>query len=77
MIRKHIISVIEDIENFIDSSLVHTEAENCTHSIADLLQQFFDKKYQNENGRTGLPPSFYANDANNNQSKFQQGVSLS
>jgi hypothetical protein len=49
MIRENIISVIGDIENFLDCLLAHTEEENCTHSINDFLQEYFDKK--NGNGR--------------------------
>jgi hypothetical protein len=44
MIRKDIISVVGDMENFLDSLLAHTEEENCTHSVNDFLQEYFDKK---------------------------------
>jgi hypothetical protein len=49
MTQENIISVVVDIENFLDSLLAHTEEENCTHSINDFLQEYFDKK--NGNGR--------------------------
>lgn len=52
MIRRDIINVVGDMENFLDSLLAHTEEENCQHSVPDFLQEYFDKK----NGRiSGLP----------------------
>jgi hypothetical protein len=44
MARNSNVRVIGDIESFIDSLLAHTEEENCTHSINDFLQEYFDKK---------------------------------
>jgi hypothetical protein len=35
--------VIGDMENFPNSLLSHTEEDNCTHSLMDLLDEFFDK----------------------------------
>lgn len=39
------------MESFIDSLLAHTEEENCTHSINDFLQEYFDNKNKNGVGR--------------------------
>lgn len=44
MTRNSNVRVIGDMESFIDSLLSHTEVENCTHSINDFLQEYFDKK---------------------------------
>ncbi|MGH9996558.1 MAG: hypothetical protein ACRD7F_00950 [Nitrososphaeraceae archaeon] len=49
MIRRDIISVIGDMENFLDSLLLHTEEENCNHSVSDFLQEYFDNKNKNKN----------------------------
>ena len=48
MIRRDIISVMGDVENFIDSLLSHTKEENCTHSVNDFLQEYFDNKNKNK-----------------------------
>ena len=39
--------IIGDMESFLDRLLAHTEEENCTHSINDFLQEYFDNKRKN------------------------------
>lgn len=47
------IRVIVDFESLIDSLLSHAEEDNCTHSVMDLLDEFFDNK--NSQGFTRPP----------------------
>jgi hypothetical protein len=35
------VRIIGDMESFIDRLISHTEEENCTHSVMDLLAEFF------------------------------------
>ncbi|HEY9398451.1 MAG TPA: hypothetical protein VIP29_00990 [Nitrososphaeraceae archaeon] len=47
MTQRNIISVVGDIENFLDSLLAHAEEEDCQHSVSDFLKEYFDKKNKN------------------------------
>jgi hypothetical protein len=47
-------NVVGDMENFIDSLLSHAEEDNCTHSVMDLLAEFFDNSSNNKNRRVGV-----------------------
>ena len=49
MSQRNIISVVGDLENFLDSLLAHTEEENCQHSVSDFLKEYFDNKNKNKN----------------------------
>ena len=41
---EHIVDVDTEWEIFIDILLVHTQENKCTHSIMDLLDEFFSKR---------------------------------
>jgi hypothetical protein len=56
MTQRNIISVIGDMENFLDSLLAHTEEENCQHSVSDFLQEFFDNSNSNSNRKMAGKP---------------------
>jgi hypothetical protein len=54
MTQRNMINVVGDMENFIDSLLAHAEEDNCTHSVMDLLAEFFDNSNKNRGvGRPG------------------------
>lgn len=53
MTQRNIANVVGDMENFIDSLLSHAEEDNCTHSITDLIEEFFDNRNKKGVGRPG------------------------
>jgi hypothetical protein len=55
MTGKSDVRIIGDIESFIDSLLSHTEEDNCTHTVMDLLEEFFDNSSNNNNRGVGRP----------------------
>ena len=59
MTSRDIIGVVGDMEIFIDRLLSHAKEEHCTHSINDLLEEFFDNKnsYGELNPTTGTEPT--------------------
>ena len=66
MRQKNVNNVIVDTEKIIDSLLTHMEEENCTHSINDFLQEYFDNKNKIGVGRpdTSSNNQQQANDSN-------------
>lgn len=55
MSQRNIISVVGDLESFLDSLLAHTKEGNCQHSVSDFLQEYFD----NKNGRRAASQQQY------------------
>jgi hypothetical protein len=74
------IRVVGDFEFFIDSLLSHAEEDNCTHSVMDLLAEYYANK--NKNRGVGRPAKASntnkdSSAADNNETPSdQQGVSL-
>jgi len=50
MTQRNIINVVGDMENFIHRLLSHAQEDNCTHSVMDLLDEFYDNKNNNKIG---------------------------
>lgn len=44
MIDRRITALMVEMEQFIDRLLSHSREKNCTHTITDLLCEFFDNK---------------------------------
>jgi hypothetical protein len=80
MTGKSDVRIIGDIESFIDSLLSHTEEDNCTHTVMDLLAEYYANK--NKNRGVGRPAKASntnkdSSAADNNETPSdQQGVSL-
>jgi len=71
------VRIIGDMESFIDRLISHTEEENCTHSVMDLLEEFYNSNYKDR----GVKPrqkahteTFHDSRHDNNQVTNQEVV---